>query len=109
MCWFAIKSSSVSIQVLLKLYVLSSNEIWEVMNSFKILSFVWTETSRLFVTSNNDFNFVDSASLASSFFIVKLNVLPKYVKDAPIGIAGMASRPMKIDGMICVGLGSSVG
>lgn len=102
MCLFAIESSSASIQVLLKLYVLSSNEICEVMNSFKILSFVWAEISKLFVTFNKDFNFVDKASLASSFFIVKLNILPKYVKESPIGMAGMASRPMKMDGMICV-------
>ena len=84
MCLFATESSSASIQVLLKLYVLSSNEICEVMNSFKILSFVWAEISKLFVTFNKDFNFVDKASLASSFFIVKLNILPKYVKESPI-------------------------
>ena len=59
MCLFAIASRSVSIQVLLKLYVLSSNEICEVINSFKILSFIWVDTTRLFVMSNKDFNFID--------------------------------------------------
>ena len=61
MCLFANASSSVSIQVLLKLYVLSSKEICEVINSFKILCVVWAETSRLFVTFNKDFNFIDNA------------------------------------------------
>ena len=102
MCLFANASSSVLIQVLLKLYVLSSNEIFEVMNSFKILSFVWAETSKLFVTSNRDFNLIDIASLASSFFIAKLYIAPRNVEEAPIGMAGMASGPMKIDDMICM-------